>query len=139
MRRNHFYLEAPELTQELLTIKWTLKSAGFSIGSTWHEGQVSALALTSKDHWNAWTVQQIQSCDSLVVICGKNDRAAAELAMMAGLALARGLKVIWIGSPVRSLKAFGAVCQFNTAEEYRKQVLQKMYFSSAGTEVGMAA
>jgi hypothetical protein len=95
--------------------------------------------LTSKDHWNAWTVQQLQSCDSLVVICGKNDRAAAELAMMAGLALARGLEVIWIGPPARSLKAFRAARQFNTAEEYRKQVLQKMYSSSASSTAGMAA
>jgi hypothetical protein len=39
MRGNHFYLEAPGRTQELLNIKWTLQSAGFRIGSTWHRGK----------------------------------------------------------------------------------------------------
>jgi hypothetical protein len=131
MRGNNVYLEAPGRTQELLNIKWTLQSAGFRIGSTWHEGQASTLALSSKDHWNAKSVEQLQDCDSLVVICGKNDRATPELAMMAGLALARGLQVIWIGPPVGGLSAFRAVWQFNTAEDYRKQILQQMYSQSA--------
>lgn len=37
MSRNKVYLEAAGRTQELLNIKWTLKSGGFRMGSTWHE------------------------------------------------------------------------------------------------------
>jgi hypothetical protein len=37
MRGNDVYLETPSQTQELLNIKWIRRSAGFRIGSTWHE------------------------------------------------------------------------------------------------------
>ncbi len=37
MQRNAVYLEAPELTQDLLNIKWALRSAGYTIASTWHD------------------------------------------------------------------------------------------------------
>jgi hypothetical protein len=37
MPGNTIYLEAPELTQDLLNIKWALRSPGYAIGSTWHE------------------------------------------------------------------------------------------------------
>jgi len=139
MRGNDVYLEAPELSQELLNIKWTLLSAGFRIGSTWHENQPNTSTLASKYHWNAAGVEQLQVCDSLVVICGKDDRSTSELAMMAGFALARGLKVIWIGRTVKYLKAFRAVCQFDTAEDYRKHILQQMYSRSVSTTGRLAA
>ena len=139
MRGNGIYLEASGRTQELLNIKWTLQSAGFRIGSTWHESQTSTSTLASKDHWNTRSVEQLQLCDSLVVICGKNDRASPELAMTAGLALARGLQVIWIGPPLGGLSAFRAVQQFNTAEDYRKQILQQMYSQLASIAERLAA
>jgi hypothetical protein len=88
MRGDDVYLEAPSRTQELLNIKWTLLSAGFRIGSTWHEDRGITSSLSSKDHWNAKAAEELYACDSLVVICGKDDKAAAEMAMMAGLALA---------------------------------------------------
>lgn len=53
---------------------------------------------------------------------------------MAGVALARGVRVIWIGAPVRGLAEFQAVQQFNTAEEFRRQVLQQMYCQPAWNE-----
>jgi hypothetical protein len=118
------YLEASERTQDLLNIKWTLRSVGYAIGSTWHQGEVNTLALAFQDHWNARSVEQLQVCDSLVVICGKSDKAALELGMMAAFALARGLRVIWIGSPVRILKDFRAVQQFNTPEDFRRYISQ---------------
>ena len=139
MRGNDVYLEAPARTQELLNIKWTLLSAGLRIGSTWHDGQATLSTLASKNHWNARSIEQLHTCDSLIVICGKDDRAKPELAMMAGVALARGLQVIWIGPPVAGLSAFRAVCQFNTAEDYRKQILQQMYSQSALTTERLAA
>jgi hypothetical protein len=75
----------------------------------------------------------------LVVICGKDDKAAPEMAMMAGLALARGLQVVWIGPSVAGLNTFKAVWQFNTAEDYRKQVLHQMYSQSASSAERLAA
>jgi hypothetical protein len=74
MRGHDVYLEAPGWTQELLSIKWALLSAGFRIGSTWHEGQGSTSSLSSEDHWNARGVEQLYACDSFVVICGKGDK-----------------------------------------------------------------
>jgi hypothetical protein len=139
MRGNDVYLEAPDRTQDLLNIKWTLQCAGFGVRSTWHEGDPHKSALASTDHWDVRSIEQLNVCDLLVVICGKDDKARPELAMMAGLALARGLQVIWIGRPVGGLSAFRAVCQFNTAEDYRKQILQQMYSQSASSTQRLAA
>jgi len=139
MPGTNVYLEALTRTQDLLNIKWTLRSAGFRIASTWHEGQGSTSSLSSKDHWNAKGIEQLHACDSLVVICGKDDKAAPEMAMMVGLALARGLQVVWIGPPVETLNAFPAVRQFNAAKDYEKQILQQMYSKSASTPERLAA
>ena len=139
MRGNNVYLEAPSRTQELLNIKWALQSAGFRIGSSWHEGQASTSSLSSEGHWNAKGVEQLQACDSLVIIWGKQDKAAPEMAMMAGLALALGLQIDWIGPPLGGLTACRAVWQFNTAEDYRKQIIQQMYSQSALTPERLAA
>jgi len=117
------YLEALDRTQDLLNIKWTLLSAGYSIRSTWHDAEGSPSSL--KDHWNAKDVQQICSCDSLVISCDKSEGAAPELAMMAGVALAHGLQVIWIGPPVGALNAFAGARQFKTAEDYVNLVLRQ--------------
>ena len=122
MPRNTVYLEAPDRTQDLLNVKWALRSAGYSIGSTWHEGLAGTSPSAYKDHWNATGMEQLQFCDSLVVVCG-NYGPVPELAVMAGFALARGLRVIWIGSPVRGLIDFRAVQQFNTAQDFQRQIL----------------
>ena len=127
MPQNAVYLEASERTQDLLNIKWTLQSAGYAIASTWHQGEVNTSPLAFQHHWNRRGVDQLQVCDSLVVICGKGDRAALELGMMAGFALARGLRVIWIGSPVAVLNDFRAVQQFNTPEDFRKDILNQAH------------
>jgi len=139
MRGSDVYLEAPGRTQELLNIKWTLLSAGFRIGSTWHERQGSTSSSSSRDHWSTKGVEQLNACDSLVVICGKDEKSAAEMAMMTGLAIARGLKVVWIGTRLGALNTFRAVWQFDTAEDYRKQVLQQMHSHSASTPERLAA
>lgn len=73
MPKNTVYLEAPERTQDLLNLKWTLRSAGYTIGSTWHEGEAITSLLPFRDHWNATSVGQLQICDSLVVICTAED------------------------------------------------------------------
>ncbi|MFL6448915.1 MAG: hypothetical protein ACJ746_14690 [Bryobacteraceae bacterium] len=138
MRGNDVFLEAPSRTQELLNIKWTLKAAGFRIGSTWHDD--SGIASTvSKDHWDEKGIEQLQACDSLVVICGSDTAAAASAAMIAGLALARGLQVVWIGPWFGGLNAFSAVRRFNTADDYEREVLRGMYSESASNTEQIAA
>jgi hypothetical protein len=119
-------LEAPDRTQDLLNVKWTLKSAGFKIGSTWHEVPGSSSSLSSEDHWNANGVERLRACN-LLVICGNDDRGIPEMAMMAGLAIAYGLDVVWIGLPLGGLNAFRTVRQFNTVEHYERTLLQRMY------------
>jgi hypothetical protein len=117
-------LEAPDCTQDLLNIKWALRSTGCSIGSTWHEGDLSTSLLAFEDHWNARGVEQMQSCDSLVVICGQDDTAALELGMMAGFALARGLRVIWIGPP-----AWCWVISERSSNSIRPKTFESKFFS----------
>lgn len=121
------YLEASEVTQDLLNIKWIFRSVGYAIGSTWHESEINKF----QDHWNARGLEQLQVCDLLVVIWGKSDRAALELGMMAAFAVARGLDVIWIGSPVRILKDFRAVQQLNTPEDFRRYIMSQMHHLAA--------
>lgn len=132
------YLEAPDRTQDLLNIKWALRSAGYAIASTWHEIEVAS-PLGYKDHWNARGIEQLQVCDSLVIICGKSNEARLELSMMAGFALGRGLRVMWIGPPVRGLCDFRAVQQFHTAEDFQKDILRQMYAQPILTQERAAA
>ncbi len=126
MRTQTVYLEAPERTQDLLNVKWRLRSAGYGIGSTWHDDAASASAMAFKDHWNATSLERLQVCDLLIVFGGKRDNAVLEVPMMAGFALARGLRIVWIGTPVCGLSDFGAVQQFDTADDFLKQILEEL-------------
>jgi hypothetical protein len=139
MRGNTVYLDAPERTQDLLNAKWSLRSAGYSIGSTWHEGETFTSLLAFRDHWNARSVGQLQICDSLVVICGNGDRSMPELAMMAGFALARGMRVFWVGSPIEGLCDFLAVQQFKTVADFEKHIVQETYSQTIATDAQLAA
>jgi|SRR5271170_2012065 len=128
MPRNTVYLEAPDRTQDLLNIKWALLSAGYTIGSTWHDSDPGRSSRGFVDHWSARRLEQLRLCDSLVVVVGKNgssdlEALVAEVGVMAGFALARCLRVIWIGTPVRGLFDFRAVQQFDTPEDFRRQIL----------------
>jgi hypothetical protein len=127
MPRNTVYLEASERTQDLLTIKWALRSAGYTIGSTWHDGEATLSNLGRAHHWNARALELLQFCDSLIVVSGKSGPAMPELAMIAGFALARGLRVIWIGNAVETLSDFAAVEHFNDADEFRRAIVDQMY------------
>jgi len=139
MRGNTVYLEAPERTQNLLNIKWTLRSAGYAIGSTWHEGEGIKSLLAVRDHWNERSLGQLQICDSLVVMGESGDKSMPELAIMAGFALARGMTVFWVGRPVKGLCDFLALQQFNTAEDFEKHIVQQAYARSAETAAQQAA
>jgi hypothetical protein len=139
MPGNTVYLEAPHRTQELLNIKWALRSAGYAIASTWHEGTASTSLLTFRDHWNARSVGQLQICDSIVVISGNGDTSMEEVALMAGFAIARGLKMFWVGSPIKGLRDFPAIQQFNTAAEFEKHLSRQPYSQPIGTGARLAA
>jgi hypothetical protein len=131
MPRNTVYLEAPERTQDLLNIKWILRSAGYTIGSIWHEGNGSRPPLPRTNHWNAKALELLQFCDSLIVVTGKTGCTTPELAIMAGFALARGIRVIWIGEAVDILRDFPAAVQnFEDAEEFRRALVEQMYVQS---------
>jgi hypothetical protein len=127
---NRVYLEAPDRTQDLLNIKWTLRSLGYSIVSSWHDaGPTEAPAL--KHHWNADGLEQLKNCDLLVVICSKEGQATPELAMMAGFALARGIRVFWIGSPIAGLSGSETVTRFDSPERFRRELLSTARFQAA--------
>jgi hypothetical protein len=120
--KDTFYLEARSRTQDLLSLKWMLRAAGYRIGSTWHEGEASS-SLGVETHWNAKRIEQLQRCDALAVICGRGEESPLQVAVLAGFAVARGLSVIWIGDRVQIMSHFETVQQFNTAEDFRKQLL----------------
>ena len=51
--------------------------------------------------------------------------------IMAGFALARGIRVIWIGEAVDILRDFPAAVQnFEDAEEFRRALVEQMYVQS---------
>jgi hypothetical protein len=140
MRQRVVYLEALNRTQDLLNIKWALISAGYTIGSTWHDGEATTSPWALMDHWDAKSMEQLQNCDALVVTSGTVGRAAVpELAMMAGFALARGLRIVWIGSAIAGLSNLKAVQHFNTAEDFRKQILSQMCSQPMSVEGRLAA
>jgi hypothetical protein len=139
MRGNNIYLEAPDRTQDLLNIKWALRSAGYDIRSTWHEGNAVTSLFAFRDHWNERSVEQLPICDSLVIICGDGNSSMPELAMMAGFALARGTRVFWVGAPIKGLCDFRAVQQFSTAKDFEKQIVERAYSRSIASDAQLAA
>jgi hypothetical protein len=54
MSKHTVYLEAPKRTQDLLNVKWALRSAGYSIGSGWHDAEAGVPNLGSEHHWNEY-------------------------------------------------------------------------------------
>jgi hypothetical protein len=123
MRTDIVYLDAPDRTQDLLNLKWALRAAGYTIASTWHESGVNGTGASLRNHWSTEEIQRLQRCGLLVVVSERANAPRPELAMMAGFALARGIKVCWIGLPVQGLSEFRAVQQYNTAEEFRRAIV----------------
>lgn len=132
------YLEASERTQDLLNIKWALRSAGYTIASTWHDVD-SVTWPPFRDHWNAIGMQQLQFCDALVVVCGTDCQTVPELAMMAGFALARGIRVFWIGTPIEAMNGFRAIVQFDSTEKFQRQILSAPHSDNDGANKKLAA
>jgi len=59
-------------------------------------------------------LEELKKCDALIVLCGEKQKAP----LLAGYALARGMRVIWIGSSVQITCRDRNVSQFNTIEEF---------------------
>jgi hypothetical protein len=117
------YIDAPGKTQDLFTVKWALRAAGYSIKSTWHD-EPNAPSNNPRSHWSPERIEQIISSDVLVVVCGKHDAIQRELAICAGIAIGRALKIIWIGSQIDILNHFRTVTYFSTVDEFRKELLE---------------
>jgi hypothetical protein len=116
MLRKTFYLEAPARTQDLLAAHRALRSAGCAIGSTWHDRPAGPEAPGSD--WLRDRLEELKKCDALVVLCGERLKAPLQVPLLAGYALARGMRVIWIGSSVRIACRDRNVSQFDTIEEF---------------------
>jgi hypothetical protein len=116
------YLEAAARTQDLLTTKWMLRSYGCAIASTWHEESI----LSSSGHQSHWARQRLEEmklCDTLVVVRGQEKELPLEVGFTVGFAVARNLKVIWLGSPINLPDCFGTIHFLATLDEFRKQLV----------------
>jgi hypothetical protein len=119
MMRKSFYLEAPAKTQDLLNAEWALRAAGYAIGSTWHAEEPGPGPTNSSDaDWIAKCFDELNKCDALLIICGGKHESPVQISLLAGYALRRGLKVIWIGSSMRVTSDNRNVAQFETVEHF---------------------
>ncbi|HEX4772753.1 MAG TPA: hypothetical protein VH351_18110 [Bryobacteraceae bacterium] len=115
------YLEAATKSQDFLTTKWVLRSCGHTIKSTWHEDSTLAFS-GSQTHWSRARLEEMKSCDTLVVVRERDEQLPPELALFVGFALARNLRVIWVGLPINTLEHFASVRFFDTPDEFRHQL-----------------
>jgi len=121
MHCRKLYLDAPTRTQDLLTMKWTLRGKGCMIVSTWHEDHRAGLA-SFDGHWGLDRLKELEPADVLVVLAGQPSENLS-LAALAGIAVGRGIKVIWIGQAVEALS--GSVQQFATPADFYRHDLER--------------
>jgi hypothetical protein len=124
MIRKTFYLEASARTQDLLDVQRALRAAGCAIGSTWHDEAPSSHRLES-EAWLTERFEELNECDTLIVLCGNIIKTPLQVPLLAGHALGRGLQVIWIGSSVRIADGHHNVVQFGTVEEFCQNLALK--------------
>jgi hypothetical protein len=118
MARNTVYLEASARTGELLNAQRALRAAEYVIGSTWHDQAATSYPSEAGVDWITQRCEELDRCDILIVLCGAKHKTRLQVPLLAGYALARGMKVIWIGSSVQVAVTNGNVAQFDTAEEF---------------------
>ena len=116
------FLEAPCRSQELLSLKWLLRSAGYEIASTWHDAP-TATSLTHPAHWNGTRMEQMKPFDTLVVLRLDDEEIPGPLGLAVGFAAARRLEIIWIGVPFEPLSQFRNVHSFPNVEAFQKHLL----------------
>jgi hypothetical protein len=116
------FLEAPSRSQELLSLKWLLRSSGYEIASTWHEASATA-STTSQPHCTHTGIEETTPFDTLVVLRRDHEEISAELALAVGFAAACKLEVIWIGVPLEPLRQFPNVNCFPNLGAFQKHLL----------------
>ena len=116
------FLEAPCRSQELITLKWVLRSSRYEIASTWHDAS-SAASVAPQAHWTRARMEEMTPFDTLVVLCRDHEEIPAELGLAVGFAIARSLKVIWIGTPLEPLSQFRNVHCFPSVEAFERNLL----------------
>jgi hypothetical protein len=115
------FLEAPCRSQDLVTLKWVLRSSGYEIASTWHDASPT-VSLTAEEHWTRTRMEEMRAFDTLVVLRRDEEEIPAQLGLTVGYAAARGLEVIWIGVPLEPLNQFRNVRCFPNVEVFRKHL-----------------
>jgi len=115
------FLEAPGRSQELITLKWVLRSSKYEVASTWHDAPPASSAHPT--HWTRTRMEELTPFDTLVVLCRDHEDIPAELGLAVGFAIARRLEVIWIGMPLEPLSQFPNVHCFPSVEAFRKHLL----------------
>jgi len=129
MQCRKLYLDAPTRTQDLLTMKWTLRGKGYGILSTWHEDPRAGLA-SFDTHWGLQRVAEMRQADTLVVLAGQ-PKDNLSLAALAGMAVGFGINVVWIGTLVDALRE---VRHFATPEEFYRQEVDRPFAVSPKTQ-----
>lgn len=120
MKHATVYIDACSRTQNVLSLKWALKGAGFAIGSTWHDQ--STPFLRPENHWNEFRMAELAQCDELFVMLEGQLENSANLAAMAALALARGMQVTWVGPSLPALDHFHGLRHFVCFDDLTKQM-----------------
>jgi hypothetical protein len=116
------FLEAPCRSQELITLKWVLRSSRYEIASTWHDASPAAYSAPHA-HWTRARMEEMTPFDTLVVLCRGHEKIPAQLALGVGFAIARSLEVIWIGIPLEPISQFRNVHCFPSVEAFQKHLL----------------
>jgi len=112
------FLEAPSRSQDLVTLKWMLRSAGYRVASTWHDSPPPLF----DGHWKSLPIDEMKPLDTLVVLRQAEEAIPGQLGLLAGFALARGVQVIWIGEPIEPLNQLPNVRCFPSLETFRRQL-----------------
>ena len=116
------FLEAPCRSQELITLKWVLRSSGYEIASTWHD-VTPAASFAPEVHWTYAQMEQMTPFDTLVISRRDQEEIPAQLGLTVGFAIARNLEVIWIGTPLEPLSQFRNVYCFPSVEAFQRHLL----------------
>jgi len=124
MRRNIVYLEAADRTQDLLNMKWALRSAGYTIASKWHDLEGNIGCPNFKSHGSPEELDGLRMCQLLVVLAGQSQEAAVQMGLMAGFAVACGIEVWWLGRTLGHLSQLPGVQIFDTADEIRTYIVK---------------
>lgn len=116
------FLDAPCRSQELISLKWVLRSFRYEIASTWHDASSTA-SFAPQAHWTRARMEEMTPFDTLVVLCRDHEEIPIQLGLAVGFALARSVEVFWIGVLLEPLSQFRNVHCFPSVEAFEKHLL----------------